>query len=133
LFEQATCAYCCMTELQTASPFVVGQSRAEFDAYMDLYGGTPSVDGVIGKNKDTAVEFVILKTEVPTPRIEMPSFPELGSADAQRFLSAVGKKKGATSVASAPGDEPCPIVHELCALNMFRNRVARYRFASLRL
>ena len=122
-----------MTELQTCSPFVIGQSRPEYDAYIELYGSAPHVDDILGKNKtDTTVNFSILLRDIPTPRAEMPKFPILGSTNGNKIL-AIGRKRGVeccTEFAELPiktSDEPCPVVHELCALNMFRNRVRRSR------
>ena len=125
-----------MTELQTGSPFVVGQSRPEFDAYIDLYGSAPRVDDVISKGStDTIVKFSILLQDVPTPRAEMPKFPLLGTNLASKFLASSKKQENPHSaelegMALAPFEEPCPIVHELCALHMFRNRVRRHRYVA---
>ena len=113
-----------MSELQTGSPFVIGQSRAEFDAYMEIFGGTPKVDGIFDRKTDTAVHFTILKEDIPPSRIEMPGFPQLDDVNAQKFLSAVSSKRQKNQ---GSGDNHCPIVHELCALNMFKNRAGRYR------
>lgn len=119
-----------MTELQTGSPFVIGQSRPEFDAYIDLYGSTPRVDDIIDNMKETLVKFSILLKDVPTPRAEMPNFPLLGTSLANKFVATNKRQEVSrpSGLPVSPSDEPCPVVHELCALNMFRNRVRRHRY-----
>ena len=116
---------------------MLGQSRPEFDAYIDLYGSAPRVDNIIGEDNqkqegETEVKFSILLQDIPTPRAEMPKFPLLGTNLANKFLSRNKKQEIAfppelTGLLVAASDEPCPVVHEMCALNMFRNRVRRHR------
>lgn len=113
---------------------MIGQSRPEYDAYIDLYGSAPRVDDVISNDQhDTLVKFSVLLRDIPTPRAEMPKFPLLGTSLASKFLNTT-KKQEASRPADICGlpislsDEPCPVVHELCALNMFRNRVRRQRY-----
>lgn len=114
-----------MSELQTGSPFVIGQSRAEFDAYVEIFGGIPKVDGIFDRKTDTTVNFTILKEDIPSSPIEMPRFPQLDDANAQKFLLATSSKRQKGQEVGV--DNHCPIVHELCALNMFKNRAGRYR------
>jgi hypothetical protein len=113
-----------MTELELTSPFVVGQSREEFDAYIDMFDGSPEVDGVIGTAKGTVVEFSILCEEIDAPPVEIPEFPLLGDKNASKLLGVKSKKGNQAN---------CPIVHQICALNMFCNRVARQTHATRRI
>lgn len=49
-----------MGELELCSPFVVGQSRAEHDAVLQLAGQKPIADGFLGNTiTGTTVHFLI--------------------------------------------------------------------------
>ena len=111
-FEQAICAYCCQSELDLCSPMVYGQSRAEFNAYVAM-SETPTADDVFPNQKDTTLKFCVVMDEVKPPEPSMPYFPLVTDPQASRL-----KARKSSAIQS-------PIVHELCALAMFKARMQR--------
>ncbi len=121
------CQYCGMTELQIGSPLVIGQNRSEFEAYMEMFGRPPRINNIFENKKDTVVKFSILKNEVVVPRVEVPHFPVYGSPEAASLAEVLDNMKHSNNIHLLHNEDHCPIVHELCALNMFRNRARRER------
>jgi hypothetical protein len=106
------CEYCGQSELDICSPMVYGQSRAEFNAYIAM-SQAPTADDVYPNKKDTSLKFCVLMEEVKAPEPKMPYFPL-----ARDPMSAKLKARKSAAVQS-------PIVHELCALSMFKARMQR--------
>jgi hypothetical protein len=112
---QARCAYCGFDELEVCSPFVVGQCRAEHDAYI-LRCKPIVADHIIPEKKGTTVKFCIDGDYYTPSEVDVPYFPPVHSQHGEQLLSqAEGERREAM------------IVHEICALQMFQARMDRNR------
>lgn len=111
------CAYCGGTELDGLSPFVVGQTREEFNALQQ--NSLPQVlDGpVAGMRAGATVKFLLLGQEVPPPRLDVPYFPLLSAQHGEDLLDHC--------MECGLGEAGVCIAHELCALEMFKARMHR--------
>ncbi len=111
------CLYCGLGELDVCSPMVVGQSRAEHEAAVAACAKTPIADGVFpDKPRGTAVTFLIEGVEASSAQLDFPFLPAVESE--------AGLKLASTAKAMR---EALPVVHELCALQLFQARVNRTR------
>lgn len=119
-FKNVECSYCGLTELSLCSPFVIGQSREEHEAHIRLFEMSRVNDFYPGKT-DTKVQFIVGGARLKPPAFEAPFFPSIRSKKGKSLLEAVGNS------ALAP-----VIVHESCALQMFRARWERDRHSMRR-
>lgn len=124
-----SCAYCGLTEVALCSPLVVGQSRTEHDAYV-MSCRPPAADGIIPGKKDTKVTFIVDGVAVETPTLEVPYFPYIYSPHGRQLLedAAAAAQDGTGDDANSQAKSPAPIVHEMCALQMFQARMDRERY-----
>lgn len=115
------CEYCDQTESAIFSPFVYGQTRQEFDFYEKMTNGTVSLDNVIENTKNTKIKFCVLKEEIAEQNSSaslVPPYHPLVHPKGVQYNKATRKQL----------KDKCPIVHEICALNMFHARVHRERW-----
>lgn len=119
------CQYCGLQESDLCSPLVVGQSRQEHDAHV-AYSQSITATGVTVTTSaagvecvsttspvSTKVNLVVLGQAVEARPLSMPYFPMLSSPDADTLLDEHGKK--------------APVVHQWCALEMFKARIDRQK------
>lgn len=120
-FKNVECSYCGLTELSLCSPFVVGQSREEHEAHIRLFE-LATVDNFFPGKSDTKVHFIVGGAKLKPPVFEAPFFPQIRSRKGKSLLEAVGNSSSLAPV----------IVHESCALQMFRARWERDRHSMRR-
>jgi hypothetical protein len=122
--KRGTCQYCGGSEVQMCSPLVVGHSAQEHDAHVSSYGDkarltfpatTAMMPGVPEGSPVTVHLWSGSDALGPGP-MPVPYFPQLESPDGIRLLEEMGK--------SGTGEAPV-VVHQYCALHMFRARLTR--------
>jgi PHD-finger len=117
--NELSCAYCGLSEYDVCSPMVVGQSRVEHDSYV-MMCKPATADGIIPGKKDTKVKFIVNGEFIETPTLEVPYFPYVNSEHGRQILEEAAQEDERTKGQS-------PIVHEMCALQMFQARMDRER------
>lgn len=105
------CEYCGLNKYDLCSPLVVGMSRAEHEAYLESRK-PPTVNGIIDGRRGSAVRFSVRGRHVNPPALTIPYFPPIQSSSGQQL-------KAVTT----------PVVHEICALNMFKARMDKEKHA----
>ncbi len=105
------CEYCGMNEQELCSPLVVGQSRAEHEAYLESRKPA-AVNGIIENHRGTTVKFSVRGRQINAPALTIPFLPILSSSTGEKLKTAM-----------------TPVVHEICALNMFKARMDKEKHA----
>jgi len=108
IMNENKCQYCNFSELQLNSPFVIGMNRHEHREYM-------------AKFKHAAVD----DEDSGGGQLEMPYFPFVASPNGKSLLESYEQIDKGLKI------EPL-IVHQICALNMFKARVERIQHTKRR-
>ena len=106
-----SCEYCGLNKYDLCSPLVVGLSRAEHEAYLESRK-PPTVNGIIEGSRGTAVRFSVRGRHINAPTLTIPYLPPIQSQSGQQLKAVM-----------------TPIVHEICALNMFKARMDKEKHA----
>jgi hypothetical protein len=117
--EVIQCQYCGMSEREVCSPLVIGQTRDEHDAWIEICSKKQLLaDSFYGKQKGTVVSFLYAENEFPSPSIVPPYFPPYHSPETKTLLEYY------ETVNQSP-----IVAHQLCCLQLFQARVNRSKHA----
>lgn len=113
--QEMLCMYCGKSESALCSPFVYGQSRDEFNFFeksvSDCYATLPDTNSLVDKIN---VKFMWLNELQQLNQSSIPLFPLLSECDDCDIFTDTG----------------CPVVHEICALHIFKARKLRNKSTS---
>jgi ribosomal protein L40E len=116
--DELQCIYCGLNEKEVCSPMVLGQSRQEHDAWVNMCNQKLLIVDNYKGEKNTMVNFLYAGKECYSPTLEPPQFPLHDSEEGKlltRYYGLVNQK---------------PIIaHELCCLQLFQARLNRSRHA----
>eukprot|EP00981_Chlorochromonas_danica_P010092 scaffold3044_cov176-Ochromonas_danica.AAC.10 len=115
--DDLKCQYCGFNEKELCSILVLGQSRAEHDAFVSCCQPA-RVHNVLGNKQktNTIVSFYHEGDLIPHPTLSYPFFAKI-TGRSGKVLAREYEKSSQAPV----------IVHDLCAVNMFHARVNRIR------
>lgn len=118
--SQPTCQYCGFTELECCSPMVIGQNRSEHIASLAAF--LAPIPCLLSDGDVASVSISSMHKQFTPDKMHLhaiPSFP-LYNADNRKAL-------GIDEMSSKP-----PIVHQICALQMYKLRLENYKHNSRR-
>eukprot|EP01038_Epipyxis_sp_PR26KG_P012853 gene12853-17228_t len=111
--NEVKCVYCDMGEHEICSPFVIGQSRSEHNATVNLTEGAKA-NFFYPEKTNTKVRFLLDGFILPAPTIEFPFFPVVTSNLGIKLLETYEKL----------GINPT-VCHQMCSLQLFQLRIYR--------
>lgn len=113
-----------MNEREICSPLVIGQTRTEHDAWIEMYGKERQLVAdnfyrVNGQSqKNTVVNFLFAEKTITPPKLTPPYYPPLQTAEGKTLMNYY------------ENIQQTPIVaHQLCCLQLFQARLNRSRHA----
>jgi len=142
-WAEQKCQYCGLSELDICSPFVVGHSPLDHAYHQSKHGDRASMfaTGTLDGEYNMEYTRVYIRSgleDLKAPPLSLPYWPSLDTKFGQAMLQAMGAKPIAFSLdqtvdltdtdvvngTSIPDVQPT-IVHQICALQMFKARLER--------
>ncbi len=140
---EVKCQYCGLSELEMCSPLIVGHSPLEHAFHQSRYGDKAAMwaNGTLPEDskggafhmRDTRVILRSGQNILSAPPLALPYWPTLDSSHGQQLVEAMGARPGSSRAvdstkgasSAVAGDMKPTIVHQLCALQMFKARLER--------
>ena len=150
VWAEHKCQYCGLSELEMCSPFVIGHSPLDHAYHQSRHGDKAGMyaSGTLSATDGSAEPYQMDYTRVymrsglddfKAPALTLPYWPTLDSPNGQSMLRAMGaaplartlvpivdltKERDRRTAEGIPDVQPT-IVHQLCALQMFKARLER--------